>query len=270
MKKRFLLAILIFMASISLAQADIATFEDLGLAPGTYWNGSDQSTMFISGDAVFMNAYNSSYNSWDGWAYSSMTDTTTPGMGNQYAAITGSGAKGSATYGVAYDMGSYGGASPPNLSFGAVTANDYNTVISGAYFTNTTFAYLSMQDGDAFSKKFGGVTGDDPDYFKLIIKGITEAGEYTQAIDFYLADFRFSDNAQDYIVDDWTWVNLSGLGKIIGLEFSFESTDVGPFGVNTPLYVAMDDLNGPAPVPVPGSFSILAAGLLALASARRK
>jgi len=101
------------------AYADVSTFEDLTLGAESYWNSSDGSGGFTSGDAYFLNAYDSTYASWDGRAYSNTTDTTSPGWSNQYSAITGGRA--------------YGAASPPDVSFGAVTGNDYNTTISGAY-----------------------------------------------------------------------------------------------------------------------------------------
>lgn len=265
--KKCVLVLSLLMALIGPVYADVATFEDLNLAAGSYWNGSGGSGGFTSADAYFLNGYDSTWGSWDGWAYSNMTDTTTAGYSNQFSAITGSGVNGSATYGVAYDGGAWGMASPPGLSFGAVSGTDYNTVISGAYFTNTTYAYLSMRDGDAFAKKFGGLTGDDPDYFKLTIKGITEEAEYTSPVEFFLADFRFEDNRRDYIVDQWTWVDLSGLGPVVGLEFSMESSDVGDWGINTPTYFAMDNLNA---VPVPGTLSLLLCGLLALAGTGRR
>ena len=41
---------------------------------------------------------------------------------------------------------------------------------------NDTYPALSMKDGDAFSKKFGGDSSDDPDWFKLTINAINNAG----------------------------------------------------------------------------------------------
>ncbi len=267
MKRISSFILLILLVTIPFAHADIAAFENLSLSQNSYWNGSDGAGMFTSGDAVFMNGYDSQYKSWDGWAYSNMTDTTTPGHTNQFSAVTGSGVHGSANYGVAYNAGSYGTASPPNLSFGAVTGNDYDKVISGAFFTNTTYAYLSMLNGDSFAKKFGGTTGNDPDWFKLSIKGITAAGTYTDPIDFYLADYRFSDNSKDYIVNQWTWVDLSGLGKVAGLEFNLSSSDNNSYGMLTPAYFAMDDLNS---VPVPAAVWLFGAGLAGILGLRRK
>ena len=64
----------------------------------------------------------------------------------------------------------------------------------------------------------------------------------TKTVEFYLADFRFSDNSQDYIVDTWTSVDISSLGAVNQLTFKFESSDNGTFGMNTPAYVCIDDI----------------------------
>jgi len=99
-----------------------------------------------------------------------------------------------------------------------------------------------MRDGDAFSKKFGGATGSDPDFFILTVRGVDEAGRISGEVEFPLADFRFDDDGRDYIVTEWTWVDLSGLGTVAALEFNLDSSDSGLFGLNTPSYFALDDL----------------------------
>jgi len=115
--------------------------------------------------------------------------------------------------------------------------------VSGTYVTNTTYAYWSINDGDAFSKKFGGEDGNDPDWFKLTITGKDAGDKATGTVAFYLADYRFEDTSRDYIVDQWTWVDLSPLGEIAGLEFVLSSSDEGDWGMNTPAYFALDHLN---------------------------
>jgi hypothetical protein len=100
-----------------------------------------------------------------------------------------------------------------------------------------------MRNGDSFAKKFGGENGDDPDWFKLTITGQDVAGAVTGEVDFYLADFRFANNTQDYIVHDWTFVDLTSLGDHVKcLEFGLFSSDSGQYGMNTPSYFAMDHL----------------------------
>ena len=129
------------------------------------------------------------------------------------------------------------------------------TIVEGGYFTNTTYAALSMLQGDAFSKKFGGASGNDPDWFVLNITG--HNGQTTTGqVDFHLADYRFSDNSQDFILDQWTWVDLSSLGAVTDLSFSFDSSDVGSFGVNTPVYFALDHLTVQT-IPEPTSACLL-------------
>jgi hypothetical protein len=269
MKKLFFAFIVIAaLIAAPAAYADVADFEDLTLSPESYWNGSDNSGGFRSGDAWFNNNYNATYGSWDGFAYSNRTDTSSTGMSGQYTAMASpaGGVSGSDNYAVSY-VNSWA-STLPTVSFGAVTGDDYDTTISGAYFTNNAYAYWSMTNGDSFAKKFGGTSGDDPDWFKLNIKGIDAAGEYTSnTVDFYLADYRFEDNSQDYIIDDWTWVDLTSLGDVIGLEFSLSSSDTGAYGMNTPAYFAMDNLNA---VPVPAAVWLLGSAMLCILGIRRK
>ena len=128
---------------------------------------------------------------------------------------------------------------------------------------------LSMLRGDDFAKQFGGATGDDPDWFLLSVTGYvgdTAAG----SVDFYLADYRFGDNGQDYVVDTWEWVDLTGLGEVDGLGFALSSSDTGEFGMNTPGYFALDHLVV-SEIPEPGALVVLAAcGLVGIASRRRR
>lgn len=224
----------------------VADFDDLPLAPDSYWNGADGSGSFGSGTALFFNNYNPTWGSWDGWAYTNRTDTATPGFLNQYSAFAGGGQSGSANYAVAYDASEAFATSPPRL----VPNDGAPTALAGIWLTNTTYAALSMLHGDAFAKKFGGPTGNDPDWFKLAITGYDTNAGRRGTVDFYLADYRFNEHALDYIVDDWTWLDLSGLGEVAAVEFQLSSSDNSEFGMNTPACFAMDSLGfGPDLLP---------------------
>lgn len=228
MKKILILLISgIFLTFSSIAGAAVSTFEDLtpttpynGPGGGAYWNGADGSGGFISGDAWFTNQYDSTYGSWSGWAYSNTTDITTPGHTNQYTAIAGGGADGSSNYGVAY-ISSWAG-DYAQLYFG-INSGNYEQPVLGAYITNTTYAYLSMKNGDNYAKKFGGDDGTDPDWFKLTIYGLDSNYQRMNDnyVEFYLADYRFDDSSQDYFVGEWTWVDLSSLGRCQALNLIY-------------------------------------------------
>ena len=57
--------------------------------------------------------------------------------------------------------------------------------------------------------------------------------------DYYLADLRDAEKA--YIINDWRYVDLSGLGKVSKLGFELSSTDNGDYGMNTPAYFCFDN-----------------------------
>lgn len=236
-------------------------FDDLSLAPNSFWAGETNPSVplytpnpshFGSGLANFSNQLTDwgGVTSWTGWAYSNMIDVTTQGYENQYSAYTGQAHSGN-NFALAYVSGD---GAP--ISFGqSVQAN-------GFYLTNTSYVALTLLNGDGFSKKFGGNSGNDADWLKLTVTGLNNGVESAN-IDFYLADYRSSDNSLDYIVNSWEWLDLSGLGVVDGMKFALSSSDTGLFGMNTPAYFAIDDLMVTA-VPLPGAFWLMSAGLLAV------
>lgn len=231
--KKFNLFLLLFSTLYSGIAQTYSDFDNLPLSPNSFYNGSDLSGGFSSGNAFFFNDYNTTWQSWSGFSYSNMTDSTTAGFTNQYSAITASGFNNSTTYAVGVDYGS---------AIVRLTGSSKGKIVSGAYITNATYAYLSMRDGDMFAKKFGGNSGNDPDWFKLTVKGWHNGVEVPSRPSLYLADFRFADNAQDYILRNWTWFDLSALGNVDSFQFLLTSSDTGQFGMNTPAYFCLDRL----------------------------
>jgi len=240
MTKNLKRLVCLIAVSAAAAHAQIATavrhptadFEDLGLPPESYWNGSDGSGGFTSGAVHLSNSYNAEWGSWDGFSYSNTTDATVQGVKAQYQAVAGGGQGGSTTYAVAY----VGWVSPPVMTLNTTG------VVGGLYVTNTSYAYYSMLNGDAFAKKFGGQSGSDRDWFVLTITGKNSSGIVTGKVDFHLADYRSADSSNDYIVKTWEYVDLTALGEVKSLEFTLSSSDVGDWGMSTPASFAIDTI----------------------------
>lgn len=220
-----------WLVSLNGLQAQlVAGFDDLSLEAESYWNGSDGTGYFVSGPITFLNSYNIDWNAWNGFSYSNITDNNTVGFSNQYSAIAGSGAKGSANYAISYLFGN------SKITFGKTTS------LYGLYVTNATYTAGTIKDGDDYSKKFGGETGNDPDWFKLTVKGWSNDETLKGSVDYYLADYRFSDNSADYIVNDWQWVDLRELQEVDYLTFELSSSDNGDWGMNTPAFFCIDNV----------------------------
>ncbi|MCP4079530.1 MAG: DUF4465 domain-containing protein [Planctomycetaceae bacterium] len=255
------LASMAFLPSTSaVLQAEIVDFEELNLNPNSFFDGyggNAQSGTWTSGSATFnTNLFG------PGWSYSNVNDSTTAGFTNQWAAYPGTGFGGSGNYALANTFS-------PN---GAYINLSQSIAPIEVQVSNSTYAALSMRDGDGFGKKFGGDTGNDEDFFTVTFtgfSGLDKTGSETGRVDFYLADYRFSDNSQDYIIADWNAVDLSALGTVQSVAIGLASSDNGQFGMNTPSYVAIDSLRFNS-VPEPSGFILVPLGCVALLRRSRR
>jgi len=223
----------------------VIDFTDLSLPAGSdVYNGADGAGGWTSGGAMFGNQFTDwggGFVSWSGFSYSRVQDATTAGFENQYAAFAG-GAHAGEFYAVGYGSNAESYINLPEMY-----------LASSVRLTNTTYTALSMRDGDAFARPF-----ESGDFFKVSLIGFSSegaSGQVTGQADFYLADFR---NGQSLIVQDWTLLDLTPLGSARSIGLQFDSSDVDPiFGINTPVYVALDSLVLTA-VPEPSALSLLA------------
>lgn len=216
----------------------VATFDTLHLSKVDtfYVNTSGVSLSdqgFDDGLAHFPYYYDTSYGGFwsSGFAYTNMTDTTTGTYIDPYSAKAGSGYNGSAEY------LSVNGADTKIYLRGAAIGNP----LLGFYITNTTYAYNSMRGGDGFAKKFGGSTGNDPDWFKVTMHGYHNGVKNADSVEIYLADFTSPDNSKDYILKTWQWVSLLPLGNVDSISLHLSSSDTGMFGMNTPAFYNIDN-----------------------------
>lgn len=266
MRKLFLISLLSLAsnwahADVLITFDELSDYNGMAIPPGTgqYYDGygfGAPAGSWSSQGAQF------NTNEWGpGWSYSNVNDTVLEGFTNQWAAFTGTDVSGDGNYAIATSFA-------PNGAFFNLSVL---SVIQSVYVTNTTWAALSMLNGDQFAKKFGGSSGNDPDWFKVTFTGFSDAnasGSVTGFQEFYLADYRFADNSQDYIVSSWSLVSLITLGSVRSVGISLESSDSGQNGINTPAYVAIDNLLISV-VPEPSSISLVALSGLLITVRRR-
>ena len=210
---------------------EVATFEELEVPADGHISVSteedDERTEFVSGGYEFAHGCMSDWDYWYFFGYANRTKTTYETLDDQWNNVVGGGYDGSANYGVAFAAAFNGPCYVTPLS-------DEPVVVPGFYITNSSYAYSSLTGGDPYAKKFG--LGD---WFKLTITGYDADDEVTGTKDYYLADLRDAEKA--YIINDWRYVDLSGLGKVSKLSFELSSTDNGDWGMNTPAYFCFDN-----------------------------
>lgn len=228
MKKIILQIAMIGLPLFSIAQFNVSDFETFTLSLNSFYKDTN-SIPFLTGSASFQHKWDKAFSFWSGgFSYTNKYDSATAGFTNLYGVKPYKGYNNSNNYVVGQDRGIISLASAQNT-------------LDGFYITNTTYAYKSMKNGDQFAKKFGGITGNDPDYFKITVKGYDNGVMKQDSVEFYLADFRFANNTLDYIVNTWQWFNTSALGEVDSVKFFMYSSDVGTFGINTPLFFGLDN-----------------------------
>ncbi|MGZ3865751.1 MAG: T9SS type A sorting domain-containing protein [Bacteroidia bacterium] len=243
MKKELLAIALLFGALITKSQTVLSDLENVTTPNwnNEVYNDSLGGNGFNSGDAHFATVWDTSFGGFwsSGWAASAHYDSITAGYTNPYGCIAKKGYGNSNKFAV--------GTTSMGLNI-ALSGVSLGNRVQGLYVCNSTWAYLSMRDGDFVAKKFGGSTGNDPDWFKLQIKRYYGGTLQNDSVEVYLADYRYANNSQDYILSTWTWINLSSLGNVDSLAFFLSSSDNGSFGMNTPAFVCIDNLTTNAPV----------------------
>jgi hypothetical protein len=230
------------------------TFDDLELAANSFWNGSDLSGEakeedvpwgegkmtvyygnFTSGNSVFLNEYNKTYDSWTGFAYSNKTNTTIEELNpNNYSSLmydvaAGKGADESKNFALVFD----------NATFDCPADENGLFRIESLMLTNNTLNTYILKNGFGATMPFG-----DGDWFKVIITGYNN-NIAKASVEYYLADFR---GGKTFISRDWVKVDVSLLGEVDKVSFTFESSDTGQWGMNTPAFVCVDNIVFTQPV----------------------
>lgn len=249
------------------APAQVVTFEDVAIPPAGYFNGDpgtlspgqSVSVPWTSGGVSFSNTYAIDdygayvYPYWLGFAASNqsavVSGTAFGDFADQYQAFPGGGFE-STAYAIAYTDGATVGFPAPST-------------VAGFRIANTAYAALTMLNGDEYGFSPPLAPGG---WFATTATGrlgTTVTGSAT----YYLADLRTGSSSG--VLASWDWFDLSTLGTVDTIEFTFDGSDTGAFGLNTPAYFAMDNLTF-APVPEPGLVASCGAAIGILILLRRQ
>lgn len=151
----------------------------------------------------------------NGVAISNYIDTDTQNHADYTHQLAVPVSNGTSTFGVVFDE--------TTIYFADGKARQINSID----LCPTTYLLGVMQNGNAYAKA---LTGKDD----LFIVYVT--ADNGTSIPVHLAN-----NGQ--IQSTWKTVSLKSLGKTKSLTFSFDGSDAGEFGLNTPKYVAIDNVN---------------------------
>jgi hypothetical protein len=176
----------------------------------------------------FEHFYNEEYAYWGGFAQSKVKDAD-PAHGlfaNQYAVYNDAAASGDSFLIYYYD--SYNDPCDIRLK--------QDVYLSDIKLNLTTYTYASITNEaiNDFARVF-----EDGDYLKVVFTGM-KGNEVTGVDEFYVVDFR---DGKREMATDWTEYAFVTLGTdYTRVRVTIETTDMGEWGANTPLYIAMDDL----------------------------
>lgn len=259
-KKIKLLLASFLIASLNVVNASVIDFEDV------IFTGNWMSTPSIDGqndwrsNDVVNFYFDSSYGgySWNGFKASRATVNTPKNYTNDCCSVMGGGSGGSSQYAVLYAF-----TTDFNYTTNYSFLFDNEVVVESIDITNTAYAWNSLSQGDGFAKSIYTVSGEA--YFSLFIRGIKSDG-YTDYLEITLASKNSTGDV--FILDSWDTFSLTAIndieGGIYGLDMYLGSSQnlAGSYGINTPTYVAFDNIVYSS-IPEPATYAVLL-GILAL------
>ena len=191
---------------------------------------SDYSYGYHNDHLEFEYFYNEEYAYWGGFAQSRVKDANAANglFANQYAVYNDAAASGESFLIYYYD--SYN--EPCDIVVKQQGVSLYDVMLN-----LTTYTYASITDEaiNDFARAF-----TDSDYLKVVFTAM-KGSEVTGSVECYVVDYRDGKRA---MTTEWTTFSLANLGEGYDrVRVTIETTDVGEWGANTPLYIAMDNLS---------------------------
>lgn len=196
-----------------------STYNDSGWCQSIYTNEA----RFMLSHIPSMNSYSGM--SWEGFTLSKVSQDTA----NVFGCTANGGVSG---VGTPYVIGYFSDWVTNELGYSS------NIILfDQAYYPD--YVYICQNSNTMEAITHGGVFNarafTEQDTLALIISAMDNYLQETRSIVYHLAIDGKKNNG-------WVKVSLKALEKANGLSFRMTSTDTGDFGVNTPLYFALDKL----------------------------
>ena len=209
------------------------SFEDKTLNDKGFWCGEVNDNGFDNGygtsyPCIYENdivKFNTTYSVfyWSGFAISNRTatgfefgDYTPEGMPDQFNNVTGK-AKSGKNFCVVQTYGETIQLAKPAW-------------VNGFWFTNSSYTADAYVNGDGMSPgKF-----EKDDWFQCIVTGKKQDGSFVKVNIDLAKDGEY--------VKDWQYCDLSSMGKVVELSFAFDGSKKNDWGVTTPAYICIDDI----------------------------
>ena len=191
---------------------------------------SDYSYGYENDYLEFEYFYNEEYAYWGGFAQSRVKDADAANglFANQYAVYNEAAASGDSFLIYYYD--SYNEPCDIVVKQQGVSLRDVMLNL-----TTYTYASITNEAINDFARVFV-----DGDYLKVVFTGM-RGNEATGVVECYVVDYR---DGKREMTTEWTTFSLANLGEGYDrVSVTIETTDVGEWGANTPLYIAMDNLS---------------------------
>ena len=249
--KRVLIWIISWMtlsASAEVITMDLTTATDMNGNPITYstsygdgyyditdvwdstYNDSGWCQFIYTNEARFMLSHIPSMNSYSGMSWEGFTlSKVSQDTANVFGCTANGGVVG---VGTPYVIGYFSDWVTDALGYSS------NIILfDQAYYPD--YVYICQNSNTMEAITHGGVFNarafTEQDTLALIISAMDNYLQETRSIEYHLAIDGKKNNG-------WVKVSLKALKKANGLSFRMTSTDTGDFGVNTPLYFALDKL----------------------------
>jgi len=222
----------------------LTDFEELdALSSNSFWDAPNGETSFTSGETTFsLVGKPDLVEEWYGFTYSNLSGKRND-VNQSYFSMNSAPTEYSSKIFAVLKQ-------DPALKSSFITFDENKEHLIKSISVNNTYGtrYALEQgtedeDGNELSKKFGGEDGSNKDWLKLSIIGHKADGSKTESIEFYMADYTFEAFRDNYIIRDWTTINLESLGLITKLELVLHSTDMDDEdNMRTPASICIDQI----------------------------